>query len=146
MIASHLLRVVPYGKSHEIISTDLSGIFFIPSKQSSLYILLISNTIFPLLYFAFCFNYELKQIICANTTASLRIIDAPLHEEVYVFCRKQFILKEIRLLNLRLVYVKQSLISDAFYRVVQTILVDILNGFLRHKFTVYFLVNSIDWL
>src|SRR5699024_10969034 len=69
MIASHLLRVVPYGKSHKIISTDLSGIFFIPSKQSSLYILLISNTIFPLLYFAFCFNYELKQIICANTTA-----------------------------------------------------------------------------
>src|SRR5699024_6287444 len=47
MIASHLLRVVPYGKSHKIISTDLSGIRFIPSKQSSLYILFNSKSIPP---------------------------------------------------------------------------------------------------
>src|SRR5699024_11252606 len=39
IIVSHLQAVVPYGKSHKIMSTDLSGIRFIPSRQSSLYIL-----------------------------------------------------------------------------------------------------------
>src|SRR5699024_4595826 len=36
IIVSHEQAVVPYGKSHNIISTLLSGIRFIPSKQSSL--------------------------------------------------------------------------------------------------------------
>src|SRR5699024_75085 len=39
IIVSHEHAVVPYGKSHKIMSTDLSGICFIPSRQSSLYIL-----------------------------------------------------------------------------------------------------------
>src|SRR5699024_2808571 len=39
---SHLLAVVPYGKSHKIMSTLPSGIRFIPSRQSSLYILFSS--------------------------------------------------------------------------------------------------------
>src|SRR5699024_9401684 len=42
IIVSQLHAVVPYGKSHKIIFSDLSGIFFIPSKQSSLYILFSS--------------------------------------------------------------------------------------------------------
>src|SRR5699024_6623185 len=120
---------IPYGGSVTTKSTLLSGMFFMPSKQSMLYILLISNTIFPLLYFAFCFNYELKQIICANTTASLRIIDAPLHEEVYVFCRKQFILKEIRLLNLRLVLVKSLSTIHIIARNIFEIIFDVANVF-----------------
>src|SRR5699024_8910001 len=44
IIVSHLHAVVPYGRSHNIMSTDLSGIFFIPSKQSSLYILFSSTS------------------------------------------------------------------------------------------------------
>src|SRR5699024_9452967 len=38
IIVSHVHAVVPYGKSHKIMSTLPSGIRFIPSKQSSLYI------------------------------------------------------------------------------------------------------------
>src|SRR5699024_4284134 len=60
MIASHLLCVVPYGKSHKIISIDLSGIFFIPSKQSSLYILF--NSIYFTLHmiiYAFLSNFTI---------------------------------------------------------------------------------------
>src|SRR5699024_3042679 len=45
---SHLFCVVPYGKSHNIISTLPSGIRFIPSKQSSLYILF--SSMLPLLH------------------------------------------------------------------------------------------------
>src|SRR5699024_8514462 len=53
IIVSHEHAVVPYGKSHKIISTDSSGIRFIPSKQSSLYILFISicSTLFSYLTF-----------------------------------------------------------------------------------------------
>jgi len=40
---SHLHLVVPYGKSHNIISILLSSMYFIPSKQSMLYILFISS-------------------------------------------------------------------------------------------------------
>src|SRR5699024_8735459 len=47
IIESHSFRVVPYGKSHKIMSTLPSGIRFIPSKQSSLYILF--NSTFTLL-------------------------------------------------------------------------------------------------
>src|SRR5574344_1987145 len=39
---SHFSEVVPYGKSQIIQSTLLSGISFIPIRQSSLYILLSS--------------------------------------------------------------------------------------------------------
>src|SRR5699024_5923168 len=39
IIVSHEHAVVPYGKSHKIMSTDPSGIRFIPSRQYSLYIL-----------------------------------------------------------------------------------------------------------
>src|SRR5699024_8177758 len=39
IIVSHEHAVVPYGKSHSIMSTELSGMRFIPSRQSSLYIL-----------------------------------------------------------------------------------------------------------
>src|SRR5699024_5709487 len=49
IIVSHLHAVVPYGKSHKTISTDLSGIFFIPTKQSSLYILFSSISIYSIL-------------------------------------------------------------------------------------------------
>ena len=42
MIMSHLQAVVPYGKSHITQSTLPSGIRFIPSRQSSLYILFSS--------------------------------------------------------------------------------------------------------
>lgn len=37
MTESHLQAVVPYGKSQQIMSTLWSGMRFIPSKQSSLY-------------------------------------------------------------------------------------------------------------
>src|SRR5699024_8656224 len=51
IIVSHLLDVIPYGKSHKIISTLPSGIRFIPSRQSSLYILFSSGCIhYPSLY------------------------------------------------------------------------------------------------
>src|SRR5699024_1803397 len=48
IISSHLEAVVPYGKSHKIISTLPSGIRFIPSRQSSLYILF--SSMLPLLH------------------------------------------------------------------------------------------------
>src|SRR5699024_7949696 len=53
MIVSHEHAVVSYGKSHKIMSTDLSGIRFIPSRQSSLYILFnsICSTLFSYLTF-----------------------------------------------------------------------------------------------
>src|SRR5699024_9284616 len=53
IIVSHLHAIVPYGKSHKIISTLPSGIRFMPSKQSSLYILFISicSTLFSYLTF-----------------------------------------------------------------------------------------------
>src|SRR5699024_11126394 len=44
MILSHEQAIVSYGNSHKIISTDLSGIFFIPSQHSSLYILFSSTS------------------------------------------------------------------------------------------------------
>src|SRR5699024_5463626 len=53
IIVSHLHAVVPYGRSQSIMSTDLSGIFFIPSKQSSLYILFSSISIYSSLYISF---------------------------------------------------------------------------------------------
>ena len=42
IIVSHLQAVVPYGKSQMMQSTEPSGMRFIPSKQSSLYILFSS--------------------------------------------------------------------------------------------------------
>src|SRR5699024_6300143 len=44
MIVSHLQAVVPYGKSHNIISIEPSGISFIISKQSPWCILFNSST------------------------------------------------------------------------------------------------------
>src|SRR5699024_9053200 len=44
MMSSHLHFVVPYGKSHKIISIEPSGISFIISKQSPWCILFNSST------------------------------------------------------------------------------------------------------
>lgn len=47
MMLSHWQAVVPYGKSQSIISTDLSEISFIKSRQSPLYNLYLSSIFTP---------------------------------------------------------------------------------------------------
>src|SRR5699024_1688011 len=48
IIVSHAHAVIPYGKSHNIMSTLPLGMRFIPSRQSSLYILF--SSMLPLLH------------------------------------------------------------------------------------------------
>src|SRR5690625_3969070 len=66
----------------------------------------------------FSVDYGLKQIVPRNTARSFRIINRSLNEEVYVFRRYDFVIKPIRLLYYRLIYVEQSIIADTYERII----------------------------
>src|SRR5699024_12045414 len=61
---SHLASVVPYGKSHKIISTLPSGIRFMPSRQSSLYIVFSIILLTPHIYHVYLFVLLTYEYIC----------------------------------------------------------------------------------
>src|SRR5699024_10368688 len=80
-----------------------------------------------------------------DTSTTLRIIDAPLYEEVNVFRRHNLVIKPIRFFYKRIIYVKQSLISDTLYRVVKSILYELFDGSFRQEFQFAFLVNPVNY-
>ena len=73
IMESHLHTVVPYGKSHTMQSTLPSGILFIPSRQSSLYILFSSIIVYKSFY---CLLSEQRELclLQLDALASLVVI------------------------------------------------------------------------
>lgn len=63
IMESHLHTIVPYGKSHTMQSTLPSGILFIPSRQSSLYILFSSIMLYIICSLLFLHRHPRFRVI-----------------------------------------------------------------------------------